>query len=114
MVINKARPISLLTVGGQTGSNIQKVREGEVKRAVIVRTKAPVQRPDGSMIRFDDNACVLLNAKGDMIGTRVNGVVAAELAKAQGSTGASRWAKILSLAGKVSDGFFFANVTTPS
>lgn len=56
------------------------------------------------MDRFDDNACVLLNNKGDMIGTRVNGVVAAELREVQGGPEGSggRWSKILSLAGKVS------------
>lgn len=54
-------------------------------------------------LRFDDNACVLLNNKGDMIGTRVNGVVAAELRETQGGPGgAGRWGKIVGLAGKVS------------
>jgi ribosomal protein L14 len=59
--------------------------------------------------RFDDNACVLLNNKGEMIGTRVNGVVAAELRDIQGGPAGSggRWGKILGLAGKVCliDGF---------
>lgn len=56
---------------------------------------------------FDDNACVLINNKGDMIGTRVNGIVAAELKDIQGGAAGSggRWGKILGLAGKVS--FFF-------
>lgn len=57
---------------------------------------------DGYRPRFDDNACVLLNNKGDMIGTRVNGVVAAELRDTQGGPGgAGRWGKIVGLAGKV-------------
>jgi hypothetical protein len=53
--------------------------------------------------RFDDNACVLLNNKGEMIGTRVNGVVAAELRDIQGGPAGSggRWGKVLGLAGKV-------------
>lgn len=52
--------------------------------------------------RFDDNACVLLNNKGEMLGTRVTGVVAAELAKSVGNEPNGRWSKILSLAPKVS------------
>jgi hypothetical protein len=58
-------------------------------------------------LRFDDNACVLLNNKGEMIGTRVNGVVAAELRDVQGGPEGSggRWSKILSLAGKVCFGW---------
>lgn len=52
---------------------------------------------------FDDNACVLLNNKGEMLGTRVNGVVAAELRNAAGGTDANgRWSKILQMAPKVS------------
>ena len=49
------------------------------KGAVIVRTKKEVRRPDGSYIRFDDNACVLLNAAGDIRGSRIFGPVAREL-----------------------------------
>lgn len=59
---------------------------------------------------FDDNACVLLNNKGEMLGTRVTGVVAAELAKATGSDGNGRWSKILSLAPKVSDSCHGASI----
>ena len=50
-----------------------------VSKAIIVRTKKEVRRPDGSYIRFDDNACVLLNAAGDMRGSRIFGPVAREL-----------------------------------
>lgn len=51
---------------------------------------------------FDDNACVLLNNKGEMLGTRVNGVVSSELRKIEGGTDANgRWAKVLALAPKV-------------
>lgn len=46
------------------------VKKGTVSKAVIVRTKKAVRRPDGSYIRFDDNACVLLNATGEIRGTR--------------------------------------------
>ena len=56
-----------------------RVKKGEVLKAVIVRTKKEVRRSDGSYIRFDDNACVLLDAAGEMRGTRVFGPVAREL-----------------------------------
>ena len=46
------------------------LKKGVVSKAIIVRTKKEVRRPDGSYIRFDDNACVLLNAAGDMRGSR--------------------------------------------
>ena len=52
------------------------VKKGAVSTAVVVRTKKEVRRADGSYIRFDDNACVLLNAAGEMRGTRVFGPVA--------------------------------------
>ena len=55
------------------------VKKGAVSTAVVVRTKKEVRRADGSYIRFDDNACVLLNAAGEMRGTRVFGPVAREL-----------------------------------
>lgn len=55
------------------------VKKGTVTKAVIVRTKKEVRRQDGSYIRFDDNACVLLNAAGDIRGSRIFGPVAREL-----------------------------------
>lgn len=55
------------------------IKKGAVSKAVIVRTKKEVRRPDGSYIRFDDNACVLLNAAGDIRGSRIFGPVAREL-----------------------------------
>ncbi|PLW97043.1 MAG: 50S ribosomal protein L14 [Marinilabiliales bacterium] len=54
-------------------------KKGAVVKAVVVRTKKEIRRPDGSYIRFDDNACVLLNAAGEMMGTRIFGPVAREL-----------------------------------
>ncbi len=54
-------------------------KKGTVSKAVIVRTKKEIRRPDGSYIRFDDNACVLLNAQGEVRGTRIFGPVAREL-----------------------------------
>ena len=55
------------------------VKKGAVSKAIIVRTKKEIRRPDGSYIRFDDNACVLLNAGGDISGSRIFGPVAREL-----------------------------------
>jgi len=55
------------------------VKKGTVSRAVIVRTKKEIRRKDGSYIRFDDNAVVLLNAGGEPRGTRIFGPVAREL-----------------------------------
>ena len=55
------------------------VKKGQVTKAVVVRTKKEIRRPDGSYIRFDDNAVVLLNEAGEMRGTRIFGPVAREL-----------------------------------
>tara|TARA_B100000989_G_scaffold207852_1_gene157556 strand:+ start:16 stop:384 length:369 start_codon:yes stop_codon:yes gene_type:complete len=55
------------------------VKKGQVSTAVVVRAQKEVRRKDGSYIRFDDNACVLLDATGEMRGTRVFGPVAREL-----------------------------------
>jgi len=55
------------------------VKKGEVVRAVIVRTRRAIRRPDGTTLRFDDNACVLINNYGEPRGTRIFGPVAREL-----------------------------------
>lgn len=55
------------------------MKKGTVSKAVVVRTKKEVRRADGSYIRFDDNACVLINNAGEMRGTRIFGPVAREL-----------------------------------
>ncbi len=55
------------------------LKKGTVSKAVVVRTKKEIRRPDGSYIRFDDNACVLLNPSGELRGTRIFGPVAREL-----------------------------------
>ena len=70
------------------------VKKGAVTKAVIVRTKKEVRRPDGSYIRFDDNAVVLLNNNGEMRGTRIFGPVARELREKD-------YMKIVSLAPEV-------------
>jgi len=71
-----------------------KVKKGEVYNAVIVRTRKGVRRPDGSVIRFDSNAAVLLNAQKQPIGTRIFGPVTRELRGEQ-------FMKIISLAPEV-------------
>ena len=70
------------------------VKKGQVSTAVVVRTRKEVRRPDGSYIRFDENACVLLNPTGEMRGTSVFGPVARELRDKQ-------FMKIVSLAPEV-------------
>jgi len=70
------------------------VKKGQVSRAVVVRVKKEIRRKDGSYIRFDDNACVLLDAGEEMKGTRVFGPVARELRDRQ-------FMKIVSLAPEV-------------
>jgi ribosomal protein L14 len=54
-------------------SAANKVKRGDIRHAVVVRTKKKWQRPDGSVVKFDDNACVLINKTGEPIGTRLNG-----------------------------------------
>lgn len=71
-----------------------KVKKGDVHHAVIVRTAFPVRRPDGSVIRFDRNAAVLINRQLEPIGTRIFGPVVRELR-------ARRFTKIISLAPEV-------------
>ncbi|MDA2916174.1 MAG: 50S ribosomal protein L14 [bacterium] len=70
------------------------VSKGEVKRAVVVRTAKEVGRPDGSYIKFDSNAAVLINEAGEPIGTRIFGPIARELR-------AKKFMKIISLAPEV-------------
>jgi large subunit ribosomal protein L14 len=70
------------------------IKKGAVSKAVVVRTRKEVRRNDGSYIRFDDNAVVLLNQAGEMIGTRIFGPVARELREKQ-------YMKIVSLAPEV-------------
>ena len=55
------------------------IKKGSVSKAVVVRTRKEIRRPDGSYIRFDDNAAVMLNEGGEMRGTRIFGPVAREL-----------------------------------
>lgn len=70
------------------------IKKGTVSKAVVVRTRKEIRRPDGSYIRFDDNACVLLNAQDELRGTRIFGPVARELRD-------TNYTKIISLAPEV-------------
>jgi len=70
------------------------VKKGTVSKAVVVRTRKEIRRQDGSYIRFDDNACVLLNAQDELRGTRIFGPVARELRE-------TTYTKIISLAPEV-------------
>ncbi|OIN96476.1 MAG: 50S ribosomal protein L14 [Deltaproteobacteria bacterium CG1_02_45_11] len=71
-----------------------KVKKGDVLKAVVVRTKKEISRPDGSYIRFDDNSAVLISPNNEPIGTRIFGPVARELR-------AKKFMKIISLAPEV-------------
>ena len=71
-----------------------RVRKGEMHRAVIVRTAKEIRRPDGSAIRFDKNAAVLINKEGEPIGSRIFGPVTRELRD-------KKYMKIISLAPEV-------------
>ena len=80
-----------------------KVKKGDVHQAVIVRTRFPVRRPDGSAIRFDRNAAVLINKQQEPIGTRIFGPVVRELR-------GKKFMKIISLAPEVSVGIMAARI----
>jgi large subunit ribosomal protein L14 len=71
-----------------------RVKKGEIARAVVVRTAKDIRRPDGSAIRFDSNAAVLITPQGEPIGTRIFGPVTRELRS-------KRYMKIISLAPEV-------------
>ncbi|KAM0712850.1 hypothetical protein Q7P35_000299 [Cladosporium inversicolor] len=77
--------------GSVSVSAANKVRRGDIRHAVIVRTAKKYSRPDGSVVKFDDNACVLINKGGEPIGSRLSSVVGQELR-------GKKWSKILSLA----------------
>lgn len=89
-----ARLGDIITVSVKEAIPDSNVKKGEKAKAVVVRTRKESRRPDGTYIRFDQNACVLINAQKEPIGTRIFGPVAREL----------RWKefmKIISLAPEV-------------
>lgn len=84
----------IITVSVKEAIPNTKVKKGDVMKAVVVRTKKEIRRPDGSFIRFDDNSAVLIHPNKDPVGTRIFGPVARELR-------AKRFMKIISLAPEV-------------
>ena len=84
----------VIVVAVREASPNSKVKKGDTARVVIVRTSKEIRRDNGTYIRFDDNAAVLVNANGDPIGTRIFGPVARELR-------ARKYMKIVSLAPEV-------------
>lgn len=84
----------LIVVSVRTATPTTKVKKGSVSKAVVVRVAKEIRRKDGSYIRFDENACVLLDDKLEMIGNRIFGPVARELRD-------KRYMKIVSLAPEV-------------
>src|SRR3954463_3757576 len=84
----------IITVHIKQSATEATVKKGEVAKAVVVRTKAPVRRPDGSYLRFDSNAIVIIDATNNPKGTRIFGPVARELR-------AKNFMKIISLAPEV-------------
>lgn len=85
VVVQKQRSFASEGAGGSISN---KVRRGDIRHAVVVRVRKEMQRPDGSSVKFDDNACVLVNKSGDPIGTRMNGQSPAAFPPTSGLTGA--------------------------
>lgn len=74
VVVQKQRNFAESGPGASVATSAaNKVRRGDIRHAVVVRTKKKWQRVDGSVVKFDDNACVLINKTGEPIGTRLNG-----------------------------------------
>ena len=84
----------VIVVSVKSATPTSRVKKGSVSKAVVVRTKKEVRRKDGSYIRFDENACVLLDNNMEMVGNRIFGPVARELRD-------KRYMKIVSLAPEV-------------
>lgn len=74
MVVQKSRNLGEAGPGAGPGSvTAAKVRRGDIRHAIVVRTAKKVQRKDGMVVKFDDNACALIGKNGEPIGTRING-----------------------------------------
>jgi len=84
----------IVVVSVRSATPTSRVKKGTVSKAVVVRVKKEVRRKDGSYIRFDENACVLLDDNLEMIGNRIFGPVARELRE-------KKYMKIVSLAPEV-------------
>lgn len=90
----KARVGDVIVVSVKSAIPRGKVKKGDVHRAVVVRTRKEVKRSDGSLIRFDKNAAVLINKQGEPLGTRIFGPVLKELRE-------KKYMKIITLAPEV-------------
>jgi len=84
----------IIVVSVRSATPTTKIKKGSVSKAVVVRVSKEIRRKDGSYIRFDENACVLIDDKQEMIGNRIFGPVARELRE-------KRFMKIVSLAPEV-------------
>lgn len=111
MVVQKSRSLGEAGPGAGPGSvTAAKVRRGDIRHAIVVRTVNKVQRKDGMVVKFDDNACALIGKNGEPIGTRINGKLCHPTTHRSSSTDFGRagvvgaelrdkqWSKILSLA----------------
>jgi large subunit ribosomal protein L14 len=83
----------IITVAIKEALPTSTIKKGKIEKAVVVRTHKEIRRPDGTYIRFDDNACVILKDDGTPVGTRILGPVARELR--------DKYMKIVSLAKEV-------------
>ncbi len=89
-----ARVGDIIVVSARKVAPNGSIKQGDVLKAVVVRTKAPIKREDGSVLRFDDNAAVIIDDTGNPKGTRIFGAVARELRS-------RKFMKIISLAAEV-------------
>jgi len=89
-----ARIGDIITAHVRDATPTASIKKGSVVKAVIVRTAYPIRRPDGSILRFDGNACVIIDKDGNPRGTRIFGPVARELRE-------KKFMKIVSLAPEV-------------
>ncbi|KAM0796103.1 50S ribosomal protein L14 [Usnea florida] len=90
VVVQKSRSMGDGGPGSTSAAAANRVRRGDIRHAIIVRTAKKYQRKDGMVVKFEDNACALIGKNGEPLGTRINGIVGAELRSKQQS-------KILSL-----------------
>lgn len=80
MVVQKSRNLGEAGPGAGPGSvTAAKVRRGDIRHAIVVRTAKKMQRKDGMVVKFDDNACALIGKNGEPIGTRINGTPSSSL-----------------------------------
>ena len=81
VVVQKQKSYIESVGGGSAGAQAaNKVRRGDIRHAIVVRTAKKLQRKDGMVVRFDDNACVLINKAGEPIGTRLTSMLLSALA----------------------------------